>query len=555
MTKDAKRAVLYLRVSTESQTNRDGDAEGYSIPAQREGCLRKAAELGAEVVGEYSDPGISGRTAKRPGLQAMLARIATTGDIDYVVVWKLSRLSRSPLLDATLELELIEHQVRLVSVTENIDETPGGKLLRRILGTINAYEIDNLAQGVSAGMARKTKTGGTAGAAALGYLNVAKLVDGNEVRTVIVDPDRAPLIQWAFRAYSTGTYTITSLLRAVTEKGLTTKGTKKRPSKPLGRAALARALSNPYYAGTLRYKGAEYPGRHEALVSQQLFDSVQQVLKANQTGEKVQSHPHFLKGSIYCARCLSRFSLTYAKGKSGGIYPYFFCLGRQGGNGCDQRYLGMQKVEDLISNFYRTQRLDPAVGEKLRRGFRAQLREDQSRIKAESARQTKRLEELKTQRRKLLDLHYGDQIAADLFAEEQERINREMRAATKSIEEAAWEWSEIGAANDLVFDQIEDMGNFYASLTDEKRRRLNRALWTKLLIDSERPVTAEFAEPPSWEWLERYLKRARQTAGVKIGARAIQLLKAANPAVISSEVGSNIVQLVGPQGLEPCPPD
>jgi Resolvase, N terminal domain len=68
-----KRVAIYLRVSTAAQAKRNREPEGYSIPTQREACLAKAAELGAEVVGEYADRGESAKTADRPQLQALIA--------------------------------------------------------------------------------------------------------------------------------------------------------------------------------------------------------------------------------------------------------------------------------------------------------------------------------------------------------------------------------------------------------------------------------------------------------------------------------------------------
>lgn len=185
---------------------------------------------------------------------------------------------------------------------------------------------------------------------------------GSEIRTVEIDRDRAPIIQWCFRAYATGNYTITSLLREATARGLTTRPGPKRPAGPLARSALAKILNNPYYCGVIVYKGAQYPGRHEPLISRELFDRVQETLKANMNGEKVQSHPHYLKGSIYCTRCLSRYSMTYANG-NGGIYPYLFCLGRQAGNGCDQPYLPVGDVEENVAMFYASQQLSAEVAE------------------------------------------------------------------------------------------------------------------------------------------------------------------------------------------------
>jgi DNA invertase Pin-like site-specific DNA recombinase len=75
----AKRAISYLRVSTARQASSGGEVEGYSIPAQREACRRKASELGAEVVDEYVDAGASARSADRPALQNLLDRLNEEG--------------------------------------------------------------------------------------------------------------------------------------------------------------------------------------------------------------------------------------------------------------------------------------------------------------------------------------------------------------------------------------------------------------------------------------------------------------------------------------------
>jgi site-specific DNA recombinase len=124
-----KRAVIYLRVSTDQQAQTDYDPEGFSLPAQRQACHRKAEQLGAEVVQEYLDCGESAKTADRPRLQAMLERISQQRDIHYVIVDKLDRFARNRRDDANLVFELRMAGAQLVSVKENIDDTPSGKLL------------------------------------------------------------------------------------------------------------------------------------------------------------------------------------------------------------------------------------------------------------------------------------------------------------------------------------------------------------------------------------------------------------------------------------------
>jgi len=84
---------------------------------------------------------------------------------------------------------------QLVSSTENIDETPSGKLLHGIMATIAEFYSSNLAMEAKKGMRRKAKSGGTPVLVPLGYLNIRNKVEGREVRTVAIDPERAPLIQ------------------------------------------------------------------------------------------------------------------------------------------------------------------------------------------------------------------------------------------------------------------------------------------------------------------------------------------------------------------------
>jgi site-specific DNA recombinase len=157
----SKRAVLYLRVSTEEQADTDYNAEGYSLPAQREACLRVADQLNAGVVGEYVDRGESAKSAKRPQLQAMLTRLQEQHDIDYVIVHKVDRLARNRQDDVESDLIIRSSGARLVSASENIDDTPHGKLIRNIMADFAQYYSDNLATEAKKGARQKAKFGGT----------------------------------------------------------------------------------------------------------------------------------------------------------------------------------------------------------------------------------------------------------------------------------------------------------------------------------------------------------------------------------------------------------
>src|SRR5262249_28552982 len=139
----------------------------------------------------------------------------------------------------------------------------------------------NLRTEVIKGMTQKAKAGGTPAMAPLGYLNIREIVDGREVRTVAFDPERGPLIAEAFELYATGEWTARTLLDHLTERGLRTRAIRSCPPKPLSLSRLWAILRSRYYLGYVHYRGAEYPGRHEPLVGEEVFDRVQAVLASH----------------------------------------------------------------------------------------------------------------------------------------------------------------------------------------------------------------------------------------------------------------------------------
>ena len=170
-----------------------GDGEGFSIPAQREACMRKAESLGAAVIDEFVDRGEGARSSARPELQRMLGHLTET-PTTYVIVHKIDRLARNRADDVEINLAIQNSGSTLVSCTESIDETPSGILLHGIMSSIAEFYSANLANEVKKGSLQKAKSGGTVSRAPTGYLNVRKMQDGREIRTIEVDPVRGPLI-------------------------------------------------------------------------------------------------------------------------------------------------------------------------------------------------------------------------------------------------------------------------------------------------------------------------------------------------------------------------
>jgi site-specific DNA recombinase len=488
-----KQAVIYLRVSSASQADKDFDAEGFSIPAQREACQRQADQLGAEVVREYIDRGESAKTANRPELRAMIQRVQQ-GGIDYVIVHKVDRLARNRADDVEIVMALRKAGAQLVSVTENIDETPSGLLLHGIMSSIAEFYSRNLAAEVVKGTTQKAKKGGTPFKAPIGYRNSREMVDGREVRTVTLDPERAPLVREAFLLYASGDYSLSELAAILEDRGLRSQPTRRAPAQAVGGNRLSSMLRNPYYVGIVNYGGKTYQGRHEPLVDEQTFQEVQDLLDAKRvSGERSWRHFHYLRGSLYCRECGGRLFYTQVKG-NGGLYDYFICSGRQERR-CSQTYHRMEAVEAAVERHYATVELS----DQERRGIRAAVKAHVAVIAELSAQKIADAEavlvRLDREERKLLNAHYADRVSETLFADEQARISRERIGATKAIEQLSVKHEQVLDALDDALALTDDIQMAYIQARPQERRLLNQAFFERLEIDAEDVAGDQRAEP------------------------------------------------------------
>ena len=552
-----QRAVIYLRVSTKEQAEMGGEAEGFSIPAQRDACRRKAESLGAVVAEEFVDRGESARTANRPELLRMLGYLREQS-VQYVIVHKVDRLARSRADDVVINLEIQKSGARLVSCSENIDETPSGLLLHGIMSSIAEFYSRNLATEVAKGMTQKAQSGGTTHRAPVGYVNVEKLVEGRRVRTVELDQERAPLVRWAFEAYATGEWTLTQLQAELTARGFSARPTRRWPERPYARAGLAVMLANPYYTGVVTYAGVSYPGKHEPLISVELFERVQDALAShNHAGERQYRHNHYLKGSIYCGRCGKRLAVTNSRNHAGVIYDYFYCLGRQRDRwSCDQTVMRIKTVERLIEDHYVTVTLAPEQLEAVRSALKHALADKKRRAEVDERAAARRIQRLDAERHKLLQLHYADAMPVDLFKEEQQRIARELENARRQLQAVSLEFDTIEDNLNRALELARDCHAAYKAATPKVRRLFNQAFFEKIYIDDDGQVTHDLAEPfrtlldprlPS----ELSEEKGRRTSSRKPRSDRWWLPEDDKRTPRSDVLGSNVSVLVPPEGFEP----
>jgi site-specific DNA recombinase len=481
--------VCYLRVSSKGQVNTDYNPEGISLPAQREACHTRARELETVIIEEFIDPGITGKSIEhRTAFREMIAYLKANPNVRYVIVYALSRFARNRYDDAIMMATLEKMGVRLVSATErNLDQTPAGRAMHGMIAVFNEYQVLASGEDIKYKMGEKAKKGGTITRAKLGYRNIRITHEGREIRTIDIDPDRARYVTMAFELYATGGYSFPELRDALTDAGLRMPATRRYSQRPISIHKIGDMLRDRYYLGYITYQGVEYQGRHELLITPELFERVQKVLYAERgAGTRQRVHDHYLKGTVWCARCQRRLILRPSTSKTGNIYFYYICRGVQQ-HDCDLPALPIAKVERAVTNHYTTIAIPAHHRARLETLATQACTDSHETITTLRTGLRQQLTELDQQEDKYLDL-LGDpdwpqaKLKTRLrdLRDSKLRITRKLEDTTDNLDPGR---TVLTTALDLL-DRPRDL---YNTATDHAHKLLNKAIFTRLYLDTDNP--------------------------------------------------------------------
>src|SRR5687767_13645147 len=148
-----KRAILYTRVSTDEQA-----CSGYSLAQQLEALRAYAARGGYEVLEEVQDPGQSGASLERPGMDRVRDLVAA-GGVSVVLAQDRDRIAREPAYHYLLRREFEEHGTKIRALNDRGDDSPEGELTDGILDQLGKYERAKIAERTRRGRLRKAREG------------------------------------------------------------------------------------------------------------------------------------------------------------------------------------------------------------------------------------------------------------------------------------------------------------------------------------------------------------------------------------------------------------
>lgn len=388
--------AIYTRVSTIDQVGGRFDSCESQEELARQHIARNAPN-GYYLSGVFPDPAYSGGSMKRPGMQALMRHIEA-GCAQVVLIYKFERVLRSTDEWTSFRAFLKKHNCRLESPVEDLSEkTAMGRFNNNMRANLAEYHRLDTAEKVRVKMRLQAERGiWNCGQVPFGYDYDLKS------KVLTPHPIEAPTVR---RIYEDAArlVSLTALANTLNADGLRTRtrlfqrrdGRRETVGGKLFRSdKLRKIIRSPIYLGRVHLHGEEFPGHHEAIVTQALWDkanaAVAKPLPARCTLQNRDKHFHLLKGLLFCGHC-GRAMIPNASGKldaEGRPHRYYTC-GRAHKDGmianCPLRHVAAKLLESAIVQFLGATARHPEIVRRAVAITRARTKNDQATVRQQAA--------------------------------------------------------------------------------------------------------------------------------------------------------------------------
>jgi site-specific DNA recombinase len=415
--------IIYARKSTDEE-----DRQILSIDSQLRELRNLAEKENLNVIKEF----IESKTAKEPGREIFneMLYLIEKGEAEGIISWHPDRLARNSI-DGGRIIYLVDTGAikDLKFSTFTFQNNAYGKFMLSIAFGQSKYYVDNLSENVKRGMKEKVLRGEYPGWAPLGYLNDLG------THTIIIDEEKAPLVKKLFELYSTGDYSYNDLSKAATKIGL-----KGKHGKNLAKGNIPDILTNPFYYGVIKFKGELFEGAHVPLMSKQLFDKCQRVMKERSNPTRRKKYTFSFRGYMKCGECGASITAEKKKGR----YVYYHCTKRKGK--CSQGYIEQKELANQILFSLSKIWINDRTKSKIFDYYNELLEAEENKLEKRRIRIKEELEKIKIMMSKLLDSYLYGVITEEEYKEKkQEFVERKMELKQKleSFKRGKCGWLEL----------------------------------------------------------------------------------------------------------------
>ena len=459
------KVFAYTRVST----GRQGE-KGVSLQEQKDAILRYTHQHGLEVV-RWFEERESAATPGRPAFMQMLQLLRIKA-AQGVVIHKIDRSARN-LEDWVDVGKLADAGVAIHFANESVDlATVSGRLSADIQAVVASHYSRNLREEAKKGIYGRLKQGFYPFRAPIGYL------DQGAARPKLPDPATAPLVLEAFELYGAGKFPLISLTEHMYQRGL-----RNRRGGPVTLRGISTILNNPFYAGIMRIKknGQIFSGNHAALVSQELFERVQALLRGK-TVDRVARHSFLFSRLVRCASC--HYSLIGERRKG---HTYYRCHNRpfKSPPVCPSTSIKEEQLEAAIYSMLGRLTLSEAEVVYFREWIAGYRLQAEAKREEEMRTLNLQLDALRARRSRLTDLLLDGSVEQSIFAEKQKSLVWEESQLRQRVARLDAGCEQSLKEIEKIVGLAQNASLLYKEANFERRRELLRILLSDLTASGE----------------------------------------------------------------------
>ncbi len=481
MGKFKKTAVAYARFSSNNQREESIDAQMRAI---REYCAKERIEL----IAEFKDEAISGKTDVREDFQNMISQLLKGNlAVDFVLVHKFNRFARNKYDSALYKKKLKDAGIKVVSVSQKIDETPEGELLEGFLETIDQYYSANLAVEVRKGLRENALKGKHAGGQVLFGYSLDK--DGYYVAN-----ENAKIVRRIFEEYAAG------VPKTEICERLNAEGYRNQRGKKFNTRTIYDLLRNPKYIGIYIYT----IDRKETIrledviqnppIDRKLWEQVQKLCEEGSAKGRYRKkkRSYLLTGKTFCEECGCPISGGGSKrSRNGKLMYYYKCVGKSKyKNGCKNPSINKDWVEPRLLQTVLNTVMDEQQVKYIARLAFAELEAMRDTPIVSTAQLKKELSNILTKQERLTDLYLDGGMDKAMLDEK----NGELQRRRYQLEEELEKRKHIANSEDVtekdienfIHDFVENAKNSHDQTDDEFMRLIFSTFVEKVIVSREK---------------------------------------------------------------------
>lgn len=402
-------ALLYVRVSSKEQ-----EKEGWSLDAQEKLGIEYAHRHNLKIVKTWKVQESAWSNKKeRVAFNLMIDYAKKHDEVKHIIFDITDRMTRNDF-----------DKMKIIDLIHNFDKTihfsRSNKVVDRNSGSDDIFMLDievavakkmsnDISRKSQMGMLEKAEQGFYPSTAPFGYRN-------NKItRLIEIAPDNVPFIKNAFEQMATGNYSINMLANWLFEHGFKSKGGKK-----IYKSALDKVLKNPIYHGIFRWKGKLYQGKHETIITKQLFDEVQAVFERKTKPYKTRKGFVF-NNLLNCGECDCKVLGEEKKHR----YIYYHCSfskGRHNGIG----YIPENRLAEMFLPCVEAVTLPDDKVDWFKENFRQRYKNTAETARNRLLRLQSEHDKVNTRLSKLYDLKLDGGISEEMFASKEKEFQTEL---------------------------------------------------------------------------------------------------------------------------------